>query len=204
MTEASVVAVGTPQSFRQQLARSLEVEVDEVGWVQSATAAEELLISAYSPVDVLVLSPEVKEPDALGLAEFVGRTAPGTAIVLVRDHTWNGLLPAAMRAGIRDVVDLTQGSDELREAVERAIVWATNLRSANLTQVHPMARRPSGDTSSPCSPPRVARARRSSRRTWPRPSRTSPTRTRPRSTWTSTWATSSPTSAASPRPPSTT
>ncbi len=135
MSEASVVAVGTPQSFRQQLARSLEVEPEEVGWVQSATAAEELLIHAFGPIDVLVLSPEVKEPDALGLAEFVGRTAPGTAIVLVRDHTWNGLLPAAMRAGIRDVVDLTQGSDELREAVERAIVWATNLRSANLSQV---------------------------------------------------------------------
>ncbi len=130
MTDASVVAVGTPQSFRQQLARALEVEVDEVGWVQSATAAEELLINAYSAVDVLVLSPEVKEPDALGLAEFVGRTAPGTAIVLVRDHTWNGLLPAAMRAGIRDVVDMTQGTDELRDAVERAIVWAANLRQA--------------------------------------------------------------------------
>ncbi len=129
MTEASVVAVGTPQSFRQQLARALEVEPDEVGWVQSATAAEELLIKAYQPIDVLVLSPEVKEPDALGLAEFVGRSAPGTAIVLVRDHTWNGLLPAAMRAGIRDVVDMTQGSDELRDAVERAIVWAANLRS---------------------------------------------------------------------------
>ena len=70
----------------------------------------------------------MKEADALGLAEFVGRSAPGTAIVLVRDHTWNGLLPAAMRAGIRDVVDLTQGSEELRDAVERAIVWATNLR----------------------------------------------------------------------------
>jgi pilus assembly protein CpaE len=131
VTDASVVAVGTPQSFRQQLARALEIEADEVGWVQSATAAEELLIGAYNSIDVLVLSPEVKEPDALGLAEFVGRTAPGTAIVLVRDHTWNGLLPAAMRAGIRDVVDMTQGSDELREAVERAIVWATNLRSTN-------------------------------------------------------------------------
>ena len=168
VTEASVVAVGTPQSFRQQLARSLEVEVDEVGWVQSATAAEELLISAYSPVDVLVLSPEVKEPDALGLAEFVGRTAPGTAIVLVRDHTWNGLLPAAMRAGIRDVVDLTQGSDELREAVERAIVWATNLRSANVDARSD--RRHEGrprDTSSPCSRPRAGRARRSSRPTSP-------------------------------------
>jgi pilus assembly protein CpaE len=133
VTDASVVTVGTPQSFRQQVARALEVEADDVGWVQSATAAEELLINAYSPVDVLVLSPEVKEPDALGLAEFVGRTSPGTAIVLVRDHTWNGLLPAAMRAGIRDVVDMTQGSDELREAVERAIIWATNLRSSTAT-----------------------------------------------------------------------
>ncbi len=98
--------------------------------MQSATAAEEMLINAYEAVDVLVLSPEVKEPDALGLAEFVGRTAPSTAIVLVRDHTWNGLLPAAMRAGIRDVVDMTQGTDELREAVERAVAWAESLRSA--------------------------------------------------------------------------
>jgi pilus assembly protein CpaE len=135
VTDASLVAVGTPQSFRQQLARSLEIEPDEIGWVQSATAAEELLINAYSAIDVLVLSPEVKEPDALGLAEFVGRTAPGTAIVLVRDHTWNGLLPAAMRAGIRDVVDMTQGTDELRDAVERAIVWATNLRSAGAAAI---------------------------------------------------------------------
>ncbi len=134
MTDASVVAVGTPQSFRQQLARAIEMGPDEVGWVQSATAAEELLINAFQPIDVLVLSPEVKEPDALGLAEFVGRQAPGTAMVLVRDHTWNGLLPAAMRAGIRDVVDMTQGTEELRDAVERAIVWASNLRSVNVTQ----------------------------------------------------------------------
>jgi len=133
LTDATVVAVGTPQSFRQQLARSLELEPEEVGWVQSATAAEELLIGADAQTDVLVLSPEVKEADALGLAEFVGRTSPGTAIVLVRDHTWNGLLPAAMRAGIRDVVDMTQGTDELREAVERAIAWATNLRAAGVT-----------------------------------------------------------------------
>ena len=55
MTDASVVAVGTPQSFRQQLARSLELEAEEVGWVQSATAAEELLIGPYHTVDVLQL-----------------------------------------------------------------------------------------------------------------------------------------------------
>ena len=125
----SVLAVGTPQTFRSTLARAMEVEPEDVAWVQSVVAAEEVLVSAEDPVDVLVLSPEVKEPDALGLAEFVGRAAPMTAIVMVRDKSWNGLLPAAMRAGIRDVVDLTQGSEELRDAVERAIVWAENLRS---------------------------------------------------------------------------
>jgi pilus assembly protein CpaE len=134
VSDPAVYAVGTPQSFRQTLARALEVETDGIGWVQSATAAEEALINGDSPIDVLVLSPEVKEPDALGLAEFVGRSAPGTAIVMVRDHTWNGLLPAAMRAGIRDVVDLTQGSEELRDAVERAISWAQNLRSADMRE----------------------------------------------------------------------
>ena len=123
-----MIAVGTPQSFRTTLARALEVEAQDIGWVQSVTAAEEVLVETGEPIDVLVLSHEVKEPDAFGLAEFVGRSAPMTAIVMVRDRPLNGLLPAAMRAGIRDVVNLSQGTGELREAVERAIVWSANLR----------------------------------------------------------------------------
>ena len=201
MTEASVVAVGTPQSFRQQLARALEVEAEEVGWVQSATAAEELLIHAYHPVDVLVLSPEVKEPDALGLAEFVGRQAPGTAIVLVRDHTWNGLLPAAMRAGIRDVVDMTQGTEELREAVERAIVWAANLRSVGVGCPRQTGPQRKGRIISVFSSKGGTRQDVPDHATSRRRSPRSRVRTRPSSTSTSTWATSSPTSDAS-RPPS--
>ena len=126
--QSSVIAVGTPQSFRTTLARALECEPEDIGWVQSVTAAEEVLVEGREPVDVMVLSPEVKDPDALGLAEFVGRTAPMIAIVAVRDKGWNGLLPAAMRAGIRDVVDMTRGSEELRDAVERAITWADNVR----------------------------------------------------------------------------
>jgi pilus assembly protein CpaE len=129
VTQQPVIAVGTPQSFRATLARALEIDQEGIGWVQSVTAAEEVLVETGEPIDVLVLSPEVKEPDALGLAEFIGRASPMTAIVMVRDKSWNGLLPAAMRAGIRDVVDLTQGSEELRDAVERAITWAENLRS---------------------------------------------------------------------------
>ena len=141
MTLDSVIAVGTPQTFRSTLARALEVEPDDIGWVQSVTAAEEILVGADEPVNVLVLAPEVKDPDALGLAEFIGRTAPMTAIVMVRDKSWNGLLPAAMRAGIRDVVDLTQGSEELRDAVERAIIWAENLRAVRGTLAERPTRR---------------------------------------------------------------
>ena len=128
MTLQNVIAVGTPQSFRSALARSLEVEPDDVGWVQSVIAAEEILAEQTDHMSkVLVLSPDVKEPDALGLAEFVGRTAPMTAIIAVRERASNGFLPTAMRAGIRDVVDLTLGSDELRDAVERAIQWSESV-----------------------------------------------------------------------------
>ena len=128
MTQQHVIAVGATQSFRAALARSMEVETDEVGWVQSVIAAEEILAEQTdNTARVLVLSPEVKELDALGLAEFVGRTAPMTAIIAVQEKASNGFLPTAMRAGIRDVVDLTRGADELRDAVERAIQWTENV-----------------------------------------------------------------------------
>jgi pilus assembly protein CpaE len=128
VTLQPVIAVGATQSFRAALARSMEVETDEVGWVQSVIAAEEILAEQTNhTARVLVLSPEVKELDALGLAEFVGRTAPMTAIIAVQEKATNGFLPTAMRAGIRDVVDLTRGSDELREAVERALQWTENV-----------------------------------------------------------------------------
>jgi len=130
VTLQPVIAVGATQSFRAALARSMEVETDEVGWVQSVIAAEEILADQTDhTARVLVLSPEVKELDALGLAEFVGRTAPMTAIIAVQEKATNGFLPTAMRAGIRDVVDLTRGSDELRDAVERAIQWTENVSS---------------------------------------------------------------------------
>jgi pilus assembly protein CpaE len=40
-----------------------------------------------------------------------------------------------MRAGIRDVVDLSRGEDDLRDALDRAIEWSTGLRTLNDEQV---------------------------------------------------------------------
>jgi pilus assembly protein CpaE len=128
---ARVIAVGIPQTFRQQVVRALETEPEQVGWVPSVTAAEAFLTDHPDVANVVVLSPGVKDADAIGLAEFLGRTSPVTAVVLCRDQTpKNGLLPAAMRAGIRDVVDLSRGGHDLQEALNRAIAWSANLMSA--------------------------------------------------------------------------
>src|SRR5439155_5289525 len=54
-----------------------------------------------------------------------------SAVVLVRDHAPNGLLPLAMRAGVRDVIDLSRGGEELRDALQRAVAWSENLQSAS-------------------------------------------------------------------------
>jgi pilus assembly protein CpaE len=130
VTEGRVVAVGAPPTFRHQVARALAVDPDSVPWMPTVTAAESSLSEQRHSPNVLVLSPSIKEIDAFGLSEFVGRSSPTSAVVMVRDHAPNGLLPAAMRAGVRDVIDLSRGGGELRDALSRALAWSENLRGA--------------------------------------------------------------------------
>jgi len=132
MSPSDVIAVGAPPTFRQQIARALERDPAEVEWMPSVTAAEAFLAEGNGPASVLALSPGVKEADAFGLADFVTRRSPATAVVLVRERPMDGLLPAAMRAGVRDVVNLSLGSQELREALDRAMAWSANLRSVRV------------------------------------------------------------------------
>ncbi len=124
-----VVAVGPPPTFRQQVARALEGPLEDVEWMPSVPSAEGLLGESDSVPNVLVLSPLVKMPDAVGLAEFVAQRLPSTAVILVRDEDPNGILPLAMRAGIRDVVNMSRGSEELQEALRRAVAWSGNLQA---------------------------------------------------------------------------
>jgi pilus assembly protein CpaE len=128
MSQPKVLAVGSPPTFRQHVALAFGASPEEVEWIPSVIAAEEQISGAARPPDVLVLSPEIKEFDALGIAEFVGQVSATTAVILVRDRPSSGLLPAAMRAGIRDVVDMSQGNGDLEEALLRAIAWSVKLR----------------------------------------------------------------------------
>jgi pilus assembly protein CpaE len=125
-----VVAVGAPQEFRDQVALALGVaESGAVEWVPTVTAAEELLLRSEHPVEVLVVAPKVKEADAFGLAETAMRTSPATTVIFAREGDRERIAPRAMRAGVRDVVDLTLGVEDLKDALDRAVAWAVSLRS---------------------------------------------------------------------------
>ena len=129
MSERKVIAVGAPPTFRNQVARAMEQPPEAIEWTPTVSAAESMVGDQGSGTNVVVLSPGVKDTDAFGLADFLGRVSPATAVLLVRDQPMDGLLTAAMRAGIRDVVDMSKGGEELRESLKRAIVWSENLRS---------------------------------------------------------------------------
>jgi pilus assembly protein CpaE len=131
MTIPRVLTIGAP-TFRQEVAHAIDASPDLIDWMPSITAAEEMLGLEIPPA-VIVVSPEVKDFDALGLAEYVGHFAPTTAIVLVRENAPKSLLPAAMRAGVREIVDIAEDGSDLEEAMARAIAWATKLRSVSHT-----------------------------------------------------------------------
>ena len=123
-----VVAVGAPPTFRGQVARAMGIDPQEIEWMPTVSAAEAGLVDHQVDPNVFVLSPTIKNVDALGLAEYVGRVAPTAAVLLVRDRDVDGFLPVAVRAGIRDVIDMSKGGEDLREALQRAVVWSENLR----------------------------------------------------------------------------
>jgi pilus assembly protein CpaE len=126
-----VIAVGGPPAFRPQVARALSTDPDAISWIPTVTAAEDVVAGSRDRFDLVVLSPVVKEDDAAGVARFVARHSPTTAVVVVRDHMTDGALPSLIRAGARDVVDLSIGHEDLRDSLRRALEWADGLRSAD-------------------------------------------------------------------------
>ncbi|HET7481752.1 MAG TPA: P-loop NTPase [Actinomycetota bacterium] len=134
MTKPRVLAIGMPVEFRQQVARALDVDQDEVDWLPSVTAAEESVVVTHLAPHVLALSSDVKDADALGIGDFISTSSPTTAVILVRDTPSPGLMGAAMRAGIRDVIDARATEDDLGDALRRALAWSTGLEKVRPAQ----------------------------------------------------------------------
>lgn len=124
-----IVAIGPSVELRQEVATALDTSLGNVGWLSTTDSARELF-HTQSP-DVLVLGADVSEEDALDFAEYAQVASPTTAVVIIRKTAVDGLLPAFMRAGVRDVVYDWRGDKELSDALQHALLWASKLRSAS-------------------------------------------------------------------------
>jgi pilus assembly protein CpaE len=78
----------------------------------------EQLVDGELP-DVLLVGPHAPAPEVLTLAARLDVQSPGIAVVLMAEPSPQ-MWQAAMRAGIRDLLDPAAGVDEIRAAVERA------------------------------------------------------------------------------------
>lgn len=92
----------------------------------SLVSLPELLL-ADSAHDVLLLGPSVPLQPALDLAENLRVTSPTTGVVVVRTHLDRAVLPDAMRAGVRDVLSVSD-TGGIKDAVTRLHSLAAAIR----------------------------------------------------------------------------
>lgn len=92
----------------------------------SLVSLPELLL-ADSAHDVLLLGPSVPLQPALDLAENLRVTSPTTGVVVVRTHLDRAVLPDAMRAGVRDVLSVSD-TGGIKDAVTRLQSLAAAIR----------------------------------------------------------------------------
>ncbi|WP_138731586.1 AAA family ATPase [Modestobacter excelsi] len=88
----------------------------------------EQLVDGELP-EVLVIGPEAPAEDVLGLAARLDVQCPGISVLLLA-RPEPALMQAAMRAGIRDLLDPAADAPEIRAAVERAAAAAAGRRRA--------------------------------------------------------------------------
>jgi pilus assembly protein CpaE len=129
VTTFRVVAVGGDPAFGPFIARALSAPADAIGWIPSVDRLTTAVAKSREAIDLIVLGPSIHEEEAIGVAQALAREAPTTGVVLVRDAPVNGSFPRLVRSGIRDVVDLSQGTTDLQEVLRRALAWSSGVRA---------------------------------------------------------------------------
>src|SRR5918996_3624041 len=112
-----VISVGSSPTFYQEVTEALRARPEDVNWVQSVESFGPRLAELRERTELVVVSPEIDTENALEIARSVSSTAPTTATVLVRRDGLNGAMSAAMRAGVRDVVDLSDERHSLKASL---------------------------------------------------------------------------------------
>ncbi|GAB2528224.1 AAA family ATPase [Paramicrobacterium agarici] len=104
---------------RAAIAGGLSGSLRALGSAIPDSPLEILAASDAEPVEVLLLGPSVAQDEAFRMASIIDVQRPDISVVLVADATPETAI-AAMRAGIRDILDPAANPDEIRVLVERA------------------------------------------------------------------------------------
>jgi hypothetical protein len=115
----AVLAAGRPEEFRELVARALGVPLASVASVFGCAATEEHLMAVQGAVDVVVVSPDLRWPDILPMADFIHRSYPATAVIVVREDG-TAQLPSSF-PGISATLSVDEGPAGLRNAVRRIL-----------------------------------------------------------------------------------
>jgi Flp pilus assembly CpaE family ATPase len=129
MSRVVLAAAGEELSQRVLAAADGDVHVLSAGRLPGDPARLfELLLDGELP-EVLLIGPDAAAAEVLGLAARLDVQCPGISVVLLarpEPELWQ----AAMRAGIRDLLDPGSDVSEIRAAIERAALAAAGRRRA--------------------------------------------------------------------------
>lgn len=127
MTTMRVLTIGEPERLGRQVAGAMDVPPEKIRAMASLSDAWRALSDASVEPDVIVIGPSLPAQEALEFAEDISVSSPSTVTILMREAVSEALFPAAMRSGIRDVVDVSHGDAELVDALGRAQTVCTQM-----------------------------------------------------------------------------
>lgn len=140
MTSMRVMTVGEPDRLGRQVAGAMDVSPETVKALASFTDAWKALSDVSSTPDAIVIGPAMPAQECLEFAEDVSVSFPSTITILMREAVSEALFPAAMRSGVRDVVDTSRGDGELVDALARAQDVCSQLHRRHDAQAGPGGR----------------------------------------------------------------
>lgn len=123
-----IIVVDPEPELTSQLKRVIDMAA--VSQVTGIPGARQILEDRVTPVEAVVLGPQLSVDEAVHGARTLRQASPTINLVLVTNEATPDVLREAMRAGISDVLERRPHDDHLLEAVNRARQLTNELRAA--------------------------------------------------------------------------
>ena len=146
-----ILLASTSAVFEQRIRQAFDGNLN--GSLQRTEGTEPLVLAKEAPDDLqlVAVGPDMPMANAIDLAQAFDAVRPDVSVLLVTSATTD-LWPAAMRAGVRDVIAPEAGDEELRLAFDRAIASSHQRQGQIPPAAEPAPIRPVGRVITVLSP----------------------------------------------------